>query len=119
MAYSKGATITLKSSASLLPNNLSVLTGAEGDSTTFAVVHKNSANIVHIASGVSHVEEVFFDKSDSKDPDAWITDVGHPIISRSSTHSNNLPLQCNWCQLPSRTVLVLTSFKGIQVFPTP
>ena len=76
MAYSKGITTTLKSSASLLPNNLSILSGLEGDSTTFGVAHKGSVNIVHLASGVYTQLEVFFDESkDSKDPSSYLTGV--------------------------------------------
>ncbi len=76
MAYNKGTTTTLKSSASLVANNLSVLTGLEGDSTTLAVTHKGSINIVHAASGVSNLEEVFYDESkSSKDPASYLTGV--------------------------------------------
>ncbi len=76
MAYNKGTTTTLKSSASLVANNLSVLTGLEGDSTTLAVAHKGSINIVHAASGVSNLEEVFYDESkSSKDPASYLTGV--------------------------------------------
>lgn len=76
MAYSKGTTTTLKASPSLVPNNLSVLTGLEGDSTTLAVIHKGSINLLHSASGISTLDEVFFDEAkDNGDPHSYLTGV--------------------------------------------
>jgi len=80
MAYSRGPTTALKSSASLLPGNLAVLIGVEGDrSLTYAVTHKNCANIVHIASGVCTQEQVVFDTSEDKDPASHLIQVS-PLL---------------------------------------
>ena len=76
MAYSRGPTTALKSSASLLPGNLAVLIGVEaGRSLTYAVTHKNCANIVQIASGVCTQEQVAFDTSEDKDPASHLIQV--------------------------------------------
>ena len=76
MAYSRGPTTALKSSASLVPGNLAVLIGLEGDSSlTYVVTHKGCANIVHTSSGVCTQEQAFFDATGDKDPASHLLQV--------------------------------------------
>lgn len=76
MAYSRGPTTALKSSASLVPGNLAVLIGLEGDSSlTYVVTHKGCANIVHTSSGVCTQEQVTFDATGDKDPASHLIQV--------------------------------------------
>ena len=81
MAYSRGPTTALKSSASLLPGNLAVVIGVEGNrSLTYAVTHKNCVNLVHTASGVCTQEQVAFDTSEEdKDPASHLIQVS-PLL---------------------------------------
>ena len=81
MAYSRGPKTALKSSASLLPGNLAVVIGVEGNrSLTYAVTHKNCVNLVHTASGVCTQEQVAFDTSEEdKDPASHLIQVS-PLL---------------------------------------
>lgn len=79
MAYVEGQAIALKQSASLIPGNLAVMSGLEGEgSLTYAVVHKNCAEVVHQASvGVCTKEFITFDGSShaEKDPQSYLIQV--------------------------------------------
>lgn len=52
MSYSRGPVVHMKYSASLLPGNLSVAREAEGKgSLTYAIIHKSSVALSHVANG--------------------------------------------------------------------
>ncbi|XP_060073028.1 WD repeat-containing protein 54-like [Ylistrum balloti] len=98
--YRREKPLTLKSSASALANNLSALITPEKDSLNYAVVHKAVVNII------------------SSTPDGS-TVTNKQVICKepSATHQTTpMILQCKWIQLPVRTVLVLTTLRGIQIY---
>lgn len=98
--YRKEKPISLKSSASSLCNNLSVFINTDRGSLNYAVVHKYLVNIVSSSTDGSQVTNR---QVVCKEPSA--TQQGHSMI-----------MQVKWVSLASRTVLVLTSIKGIQMF---
>ncbi|OWF43963.1 WD repeat-containing protein 54-like [Mizuhopecten yessoensis] len=92
--------LALKSSASALANNLSALITPEKDSLNYAVVHKAVVNIISSTTDGSSV-------------------TNKQVICKepSATHQTTpMILQCKWIQLPVRTVLVLTTLRGIQIY---
>ncbi|MBN3318283.1 WDR54 protein, partial [Atractosteus spatula] len=97
--YHKEKSIQIKSSASALYNNLSVLPIAERSLTYFTVVHGNVVNMVSASGdGLNFSHRQLQSKEGS--------------IAASSS----LIIQASWCVLPSRVLLVLTSQKGIQMY---
>ncbi|XP_033756341.1 LOW QUALITY PROTEIN: WD repeat-containing protein 54-like [Pecten maximus] len=98
--YRREKPLALKSSTSALANNLSALITPEKDSLNYAVVHKSVVNIISSTTDGSSVtnKQVI-----CKEPAA--THQTTPMI-----------LQCKWVQLPVRTVLVLTTLRGIQIY---
>ncbi|XP_069488552.1 WD repeat-containing protein 54 isoform X2 [Ambystoma mexicanum] len=97
--YRKEKSIQIKSSASALYNNLSVLPILDKNLTYFTVVHGNTVNMVS-ASGdglnLSHRQ------LQSKEGSVAV--------------SSSMITQASWCALPYRVLLVLTSQKGIQMY---
>ncbi|XP_068129962.1 WD repeat-containing protein 54 isoform X2 [Hyperolius riggenbachi] len=97
--YRKDKSIQMKSSASALYNNLSVLPISDKSLAYFSVVHGNTVNMVSVsADGLNFSHRQLQSKE------------GSVAISSS------LITQASWCVLPSRTLLVLTSQKGIQMY---
>ncbi|XP_023673731.1 WD repeat-containing protein 54 isoform X1 [Paramormyrops kingsleyae] len=97
--YHKEKSIQIKSSASALYNNLSVLRIAPRCLTYFTVVHANVVNMVSASwDGLNFSHRQLQSKEGS--------------IAASSS----LIMQASWCVLPSRELLVLTSQKGIQMY---
>ncbi|KAJ8286916.1 hypothetical protein GJAV_G00044860 [Gymnothorax javanicus] len=97
--YHKEKSIQIKSSASALYNNLSVLRIAPRSLTYFTVVHANVVNMVSASwDGLNFSHRQLQSKEGN--------------IAASSS----LIMQASWCVLPSRELLVLTSQKGIQMY---
>ncbi|KAJ8316879.1 hypothetical protein KUTeg_004783 [Tegillarca granosa] len=98
--YRSEKPIPLKGSASALSNNLSVLLTEEKKSLNYAVVHKSVVNIVSAATDGSTVTN------------------RHVVCKEPTATQQTTPMiiQAKWVTIPCRTVLVLTSLKGIQVF---
>ncbi|KAM4636215.1 WD repeat-containing protein 54 [Discoglossus pictus] len=99
MMYRKERSIQLKSSASSLYNNLSVLALRERSLTYYTVIHSNTVSMVSVSfDGVNMSHRQLQSKEGSV------------------TASSSLITQASWCVLPSRVLLVLTSQKGIQMY---
>lgn len=98
--YRKEKPLALKSSASSLTNNLTVFISPEKGSMNYAVIHKSVVNVVSSSLDGSTVtnRQVI-----CKEPSA-------------AQQNSSMIMQVKWINLPSRTVLVLTSLKGIQMF---
>ncbi|KAL5017187.1 hypothetical protein ScPMuIL_006776 [Solemya velum] len=96
--YRKLKSITLKGSSSLLCNNLSIL-NAESGAVSYAVVHKTAVNI----STVSEDSAVTNRQVVCKEPSATQQTV-------------TVVIQAKWVTLQGRTVLVITSLRGIHMF---
>ncbi|XP_071792598.1 WD repeat domain 54-like [Asterias amurensis] len=97
--FQKSKPVHMKGSASLLYNNLTVLSSPEKNMTTYAVVHKS---VVCMASCASDTSNVSHKQVACKDP--------------SPTPQSTVILQAKFCQLPNRTLLVLCYQRGIQMF---
>lgn len=95
--FARETSVALKASASSLCNNLAVLSSKEKQSFTYGVVHKAFVCITNVTKGsVVNQKQVF--------------------CKGEGTHSSSAVLQAKWCELPERTVLVITSVKGAQMF---
>ncbi|CAL1530198.1 unnamed protein product [Lymnaea stagnalis] len=97
--YRKEKPITLKGSTSALCNNLSVFLMPDRKQISYAVVHRALVNIACASTDGTSV-------------------VGRQVICKEPSATQGLPfvLQSKWVCLPSRTVIVLTSSRGIQIF---
>ena len=100
--YKKVAPVECKSSASLLFNNFDVLLSEDENEVTFGIVHK-AAVVVFKPSLVQGEEE---NENNYK----------RIICKGESAHNSSMILQAKWCVLPQRTLLVITSVKGVQMF---
>ncbi|TRY97839.1 hypothetical protein DNTS_014970 [Danionella cerebrum] len=97
--YHKEKSIQIKSSASALYNNLSVLRIAPRCLTYFTAVHANVVNMVSASwDGLNYSHRQLQAKEGN--------------VATSSS----LIMQAAWCVLPPRDLLVLTSQKGIQMY---
>ncbi|XP_069060716.1 WD repeat-containing protein 54 isoform X2 [Pleurodeles waltl] len=97
--YRKDKSIQIKSSASALYNNLSVLPILDKNLTYFTVVHGNTVNMVSASGdGLNFSHRQLQSKE------------GSVVVSSS------MITQASWCVLPYRVLLVLTSQKGIQMY---
>ncbi|XP_062901236.1 WD repeat-containing protein 54 isoform X2 [Mobula hypostoma] len=97
--YKKEKGIQIKSSASALYNNLSVLPITHKNLTYFAVIHGGLVNMVSAsADGLNFSHRQLQSKEGG---------MGH---------GTSLIMQASWCVLPSRILLVLASQKGIQMY---
>ncbi|XP_071957771.1 WD repeat-containing protein 54-like [Antedon mediterranea] len=96
--YKREKSIQLKTSASLLYNNLSIYSVPQKNIVSYAVVHKSAVNIATSSSDTAniHHREVH--------------------CKEASNSSNSLILQAKFCELSSRTLLVICSQKGLQMF---
>ncbi|XP_072900044.1 WD repeat-containing protein 54-like isoform X2 [Hemitrygon akajei] len=96
--YKKEKGIQIKSSASALYNNLSVLPITHKN-PYFAVIHGGLVNMVSAsADGLNFSHRQLQSKEGG---------MGH---------GTSLIMQASWCVLPSRILLVLASQKGIQMY---
>lgn len=76
MEYRRDSVVRLPSSASLIHRNLCVARGLQSDdSISYAVAHKATANIVHVAAGAYTQQEIDYEASKEKDTMAYITQV--------------------------------------------
>lgn len=100
MMYKKEKSLALKGSTSAVSNNLSVLVNLEKGLINYAVAHKSVVNLVSAltdGSMANHRQIV------CKEPSA-------------TTHGNTIVLQTRLISLSNRTILIITSQKGIQMF---
>ncbi|KAH9488357.1 WD repeat-containing protein 54 [Bulinus truncatus] len=97
--YHRDKPIILKSSASSLCNNLAVYILPDKRQISYAVVHRS---IVNLTCATTDGNSVIGRQVLCKEPSA---SIGPPFI-----------LQSKWVHLPSRTLFVLTSTRGIQMF---
>ncbi|XP_046558420.1 WD repeat-containing protein 54-like [Haliotis rubra] len=97
--YRKEKPVVIKGSASSLPNNLSILATPEKGSLNYAVVHKSTVNLVTATTDGTTV-------------------TGRQVVCKEPTATQGSPFitQVKWIILPVRTVLILTSQRGIQMF---
>lgn len=101
--YRKVSPVECKSSASLLYNNFDVLLSDDESEVTFGIVHK-AAVIVFKPTLVQGADG---------DNDSLYKRI---ICKGESAHNSSMILQAKWCVLPQRTLLVITSVKGVQMF---
>ncbi|XP_051866369.1 WD repeat-containing protein 54 isoform X2 [Pristis pectinata] len=97
--YKKEKSIQIKSSASALYNNLSVLPIAQKNLTYFAVIHGSLVNMVSAST-----DGLNFSHRQLQSKEGGLV------------HGTSLIMQASWCVLPSRILLVLASQKGIQMY---
>ncbi|XP_075413031.1 WD repeat-containing protein 54 [Tenrec ecaudatus] len=96
--FRRESSIPLRGSAASLCNNLSVLPLPARNLTQFGVVRGASAQLLSAApEGVPLAQRQLFAKQGAGVSPAFITQV-------------------HWCTLPFRVLVVLTSFKGIQMY---
>ncbi|ELT94204.1 hypothetical protein CAPTEDRAFT_224602 [Capitella teleta] len=99
MVYKKEVPLALKGSASALCNNLSILLNLSKGLISYAVVHKSVVNLISSTtdgSSANHRQVI------CKEP--------------SATHPSTLVIQARLVAMATRTILVITSQKGIQMF---
>ncbi|XP_067884734.1 WD repeat-containing protein 54 isoform X2 [Heterodontus francisci] len=97
--YKREKSIQIKSSASALYNNLSILPITDKNLTYFAVIHGSVVNMVSAS-----VDGLNFSHRQLQSKEGGMV------------HGNSLIMQASWCVLPSRILLVLASQKGIQMY---
>ncbi|XP_041370072.1 WD repeat-containing protein 54-like [Gigantopelta aegis] len=97
--YRREKPITVKGSTSFLCNNLSVLATLEKNNVSYAVVHKSVVNLITASMDGRTV-------------------TGKQVVCKepSATHGSPFILQAKWVMLPVRTLFVLTTTRGIQMF---
>ena len=81
LEYARSSLINLSSSSSLIPNNLCVARALRDEtSVSYGVVHKGTANIVHVSvGGEPALKEVDYEPTKDKDPMAYLTQVSVQI----------------------------------------
>ncbi|XP_072177853.1 WD repeat-containing protein 54-like [Diadema setosum] len=99
--YQKSKSVHLKSTASLRYNNLSVLSLPEKNLSSYAVVHKSVVNISNCASDGAN---------------ANITQRQLQCKEAAGVAQNATILEAKFCELPSRTLLVVCCQKGVQIY---
>ena len=77
MEYRRVSVVRLAGSASLIHRNLCVARGLHSEgSISYAVAHKATANIVHVAEGASTQQEAIdYETTKDKDTMAFLTQV--------------------------------------------
>ncbi|XP_013393021.1 WD repeat-containing protein 54 isoform X2 [Lingula anatina] len=96
--FVKDKPLTLRGSSSLLYNNLAVLKNPEKGITSYGVCHKSLVNIVSCGmSGATNHRQVICHKD-------------------ASSQSSTVVMQAKWVKLSTRTVLLLTTQRGVQMF---
>ena len=91
MEYHRDSAIRLTSSASLIHRNLCVTRGLQSEeSISYAVAHKATANMVHVAEGASTQEEAIdYEATKDKDTMAFITQVSRPTTDLNLCNYNH------------------------------
>ncbi|XP_078265048.1 WD repeat-containing protein 54 [Rhinoraja longicauda] len=97
--YKREKSIQMKSSASALYNNLSVLPIPHKKLTYFAAIHGSLVNLVSTSTDGLNLSHRQLQSKEG-----------------GSGQGSSLIMQASWCVLPSRTLLVLASQKGIQMY---
>lgn len=97
--FTRCPSVALKASASSLCNNLTVLSLPDKQSITYGVVHKAFVCITNVTKGS-------------------VVNQKQVSCKGEGAHSSSAVLQAKWCELPERSVLVITSVKGAQMFET-
>lgn len=97
--------VPIRSSASLLYNNFDVLPSKNQSEVMFGVVHKSLVWLFNPQN--VRAQEARGDASAA---------YKKVICKGESVHSSSIILQAKWCALPQRTLLVITSIKGAQMF---
>ncbi len=88
MAYAKGPTFSIESSASLVPCNLSLhKTSSEKEDVLFGVIHKHVLSIGCLGSDKSSQTQVCYSKLDDKDPSCYLTQVRTTTIDQCYYHT--------------------------------
>ncbi|KAL8572681.1 hypothetical protein ACOMHN_049810 [Nucella lapillus] len=97
--YRREKPIVVKGSASSLCNNLSILVMPDKRQISYAVVHKYAVNVITASTDGSSV-------------------TSRQVICKepSATQGNPFLMEAKWVQAASRTVMVLTTQRGIQMF---
>ncbi|CAG5133572.1 unnamed protein product [Candidula unifasciata] len=97
--YRQDVPITMKGTASSLCNNLSVHAVPDKRQINYAVVHKSLVNLISATTDGSSV-------------------VGRQILCKEPAATQGVPfvMQVKWVILPTRSLLVLTTGRGIQIF---
>eukprot|EP00795_Rhopilema_esculentum_P012302 gene12302-2949_t len=104
--YKRGDSVQVKSSASILCNNLDVFksSGKPVDECKLAVIHKS-------------LVWVFVPKEVKlKQPTDGALPYKQVHCKGENMHSASNILQAKWCSLPQRTLLILASVRGVQMF---
>eukprot|EP00112_Aurelia_sp_Birch-Aquarium-sp1_P009986 Seg2155.6 transcript_id=Seg2155.6/GoldUCD/mRNA.D3Y31 product="WD repeat-containing protein 54" protein_id=Seg2155.6/GoldUCD/D3Y31 len=104
--YKRSGTVQLRSSASILCNNLDVCKspGKPADESKVAVIHKS---VVWVFSPKDVLSKI---QADGAVPFKQVFCKGE------SSQSCSVILQAKWCVLPQRTMLILASVRGMQMF---
>lgn len=100
--YKKINSVESKSSISLLYNNFDFLHPNDPSETLFGIVHKTSVVVFNPAA-----------VQNGGDSDTLYKRV---VCKGESSHNSSMIMQAKWCVLPQRTLLVITSVKGVQMF---
>lgn len=120
MAYVKGPATAIDTSPSLIPGNLTVFQdGSKGETNTtmFGVIHKHCLTVGATGSTPDTHYRVSYGKIEDKNASSYLTQVSCiylPCCVCGNDGSERA--QARWCKLEdSLVVLVLTSYKGLQV----
>ncbi|XP_070541054.1 WD repeat-containing protein 54-like [Ptychodera flava] len=97
--FQRDKSVQLKGSASCLYNNLSVLSMPDKNLTSYAVVHKTVVNIANCSGDATNIQH----------RQVSCKEMGAPT-------GNSMILQAKFCEFPSRSMLVILSQRGIQIF---
>ncbi|XP_064600424.1 LOW QUALITY PROTEIN: WD repeat-containing protein 54-like [Liolophura sinensis] len=97
--YRREKSLTAKSSTSALCGNLSVFVNKEKNLLNYAVVHKSDVNIVSASTDGSTATHR---QVSCKEP--------------SAAYSTVMVMQAKWVELPVKTILVITSQRGILMY---
>eukprot|EP00794_Sanderia_malayensis_P005118 gene5118-5767_t len=107
--YKRGTSVQIKSSASLLCNNLDVCAaqGKSASESKLSVVHKSVVWIFNPADVLANSKQP---SVDGASPYKQVCCKGE------SSQTQTAILQAKWCVLPQRTLLILASVRGMQMF---
>ncbi|XP_077992745.1 WD repeat-containing protein 54-like [Glandiceps talaboti] len=97
--YRKDKSVQLKGSASCLYNNLSVMSMPDKNVTSYAVVHKTVVNIANCSGDAMNIQH----------RQVSCKEMGAPS-------GNSMILQAKFCEFTQRSMLVILSQRGIQIF---
>ncbi|XP_006816432.1 WD repeat domain 54-like [Saccoglossus kowalevskii] len=97
--YNRDKSVQIKGSASCLYNNLSILSMPDKNVTCYATVHKTVVNIANCSGDAMNIQH----------RQVSCKEMGTPS-------GNSMILQAKFCEFPSRSMLVILSQRGIQIF---